>query len=60
MNFSAISPEQPIANGAGLGVPVAPDEDPYRTLDDLMVVIEALSPEWPERGAFVDSGKMLL
>ena len=56
MNFS----EQPIANGAGLGVPVAPDEDPYRTLDDLMVVIEALCPEWPERGAFVDSGKMLL
>lgn len=60
MTSSEKSPDQPLANSAGIITPAAPEEDPYRALDELMVVIEALCPEWPERGTFVDSGKMLL
>ncbi|HEY6643095.1 hypothetical protein [Povalibacter sp.] len=52
--------DQPFANDGGIQPPVAPDDDPFRTLDELMAVVEALCPVWPERGVFVDSGKMLL
>ncbi len=31
-----------------------------RALDDLMVVVEALCPVWPERPLFKDTGRMLL
>jgi hypothetical protein len=60
MNSSPRSPEQPFADDAGIEVPAAPNEDPYRALDELMAVIEVLCPVWPEREPFVDSGKMLL
>jgi hypothetical protein len=60
MSSSANSTDQPFANSAGIKVRLVQDEDPYRVLDDLMVVIEALCPVWPERGTFVDAGKMLL
>lgn len=60
MNSSRKPLDQPFANDAGATLPVVPDEDPYRTLDDLMFVVEALCPVWPERGPFIDSGKMLL
>lgn len=60
MTFSSKPADQPFANGAGIHAPVAPDEDPYRALDELMAVVEELCPQWPERGVFVDSGKMLL
>jgi hypothetical protein len=36
------------------------DEDPYRTLDDLMAAVEALCPVWPPRSGFVNGDKMLL
>jgi hypothetical protein len=52
--------DQPFANDGGIQSPAVPDDDPYRTLDELMVVVEALWPEWPERGTFADSGKMRL
>jgi hypothetical protein len=51
---------QAFANGGGITAHVVPDDDPYRTLDDLMVVVEALCPVWPERDIFLDSGKMRL
>lgn len=55
-----IGPSQPFAEHAGFGGPATLDGDPYRTLDDLMVVVEALCPVWPECQPFVASGKMLL
>lgn len=39
--------------------PVRPD-DPFQALDDLMVVIEALCPEWPERPPLTETAGMLL
>ncbi|HMN44175.1 MAG TPA: hypothetical protein PKE27_06375 [Povalibacter sp.] len=60
MKSSPTSPDQPCANGGGIEVVVPPEDDPYRALDELMAVVEALCPEWPERGVFVDGGKMLL
>lgn len=57
---SSRPPDQPLSNGAGIETPRIPEDDPYRALDELMAVIEILCPEWPERGTFVDSGKMLL
>jgi hypothetical protein len=48
-----------VADG-GIKPPIPDDPDPYRTLDDLMVVVEALCPVWPEREVFKTSGKMLL
>jgi hypothetical protein len=53
------SAEAPFAAAAGVSEPARNDEDPYRTLDDLMVVVEALCPVWPSRGCFVDGGKLL-
>lgn len=60
MTSSAKPTDQPFANGTGITRPFASEEDPYRTLDDLMAVVEALCPTWPERGVFVESGEMLL
>lgn len=60
MTSSSNSPDQPFASDAGIEVPVVPDDDPYRALDELMAVVEELCPEYPERGVFVDGGKMLL
>jgi len=34
--------------------------DPFAVLDDLMTVIEALCPSWPQRGTFASSSKFLL
>ena len=52
--------EPPFAASAGIALPVQSDDDPYRRLDDLMAVVEALCPAWPQRPCFVDGGKMLL
>lgn len=35
-------------------------DDPFKALEDLMVVVEALCPTWPTRETFQDGGKMLL
>ena len=60
MNSLPKSTEAPIAAYDGLEPPVQFDPDPYRALDDLMVVVEALCPVWRTRELFVDGGKMLL
>ncbi len=52
--------EPPFAADAGLSAPVRHEEDPYRTLDDLMAAVEALCPVWPPRTGFVNGGRMLL
>lgn len=60
MNSSDKPTDQPFAQGAGIEMSLVPENDPYRALDELMFVVEQLCPQWPERGVFVDSGKMLL
>ncbi len=60
MNSYANSTETPLAADGGLRAPACGGEDPYRTLDDLMAVVETLCPVWPQRGAFVNGGRMLL
>lgn len=40
-----------VADG-GVQMPRNPSPDPFAALDDLMVVVEALCPRWPEREGF--------
>ena len=59
MNSSKISPDVPpgapahvlFADG-GLQTVVSSDRDPFEALDDLMMVVEQLCPEWPPRPTF--------
>ena len=60
MSSFAKSVEPPLAAEAGLDAPVRREEDPYRTLDDLMAAVEALCPVWPPREGFVNGGRRLL
>lgn len=60
MNSCAKSTEPPLAASGGVNMPARDHEDPFRTLDDLMTVVEALCPLWPQRDVFLDGGKMLL
>lgn len=34
--------------------------DPFEALDDLMAVVEALCPTWPQRATFVDARQFKL
>jgi hypothetical protein len=34
--------------------------DPFQALDDLMVVVEALCPVWPQRATFTHEARNLL
>jgi len=42
----------PLSSDRGEGLPSADTRDPFEVLDDLMQVIEALCPMWPERELF--------
>lgn len=53
-------PDPPLASDSGVYASITAPDDPYRTLDDLMAVVEALCPVWPERGTFVSADGMLL
>jgi hypothetical protein len=55
-------PDAPLANDGGLAAPAgrAGIPDAYAQLNDLMVVIEALSPTWPPRAVEPDPGPFLL
>jgi hypothetical protein len=59
MNPSDPKPTPLFADGGLRNLPT-PDTDPLAALDDLMVVIEALSPTWPARGIFRADGLWLL
>jgi hypothetical protein len=48
------------AEGGLPAAPVEPTQDPFRTLDELMVVVEALCPVWPDRPTFEGSTRFLL
>ena len=60
MNSSPKAPDQPIAAGGGLPEHASTPPDPFSALDDLMVVVEALCPKWPEREPTVTTNRMLL
>jgi hypothetical protein len=59
MNPPDLAPT-PLFAAGGLRELPSPVNDPLANLDDLMVVIEALSPTWPARGIFRDDGLWLL
>lgn len=46
------SDAHPIAGEDGVVAPRPIARDPYAALDDLMVVVEALCPQWPARPLF--------
>jgi len=52
--------DQPFAAEGGMAHRPPTADDPFKALEDLMVVVEALWPTWPTRETFQDSGKMLL
>ena len=49
-----------IAAEGGVTTPIESDRDPYERLDDLMVVLEALCPGYPEREPFTGKEIFLL
>jgi len=42
----------PLSSDGGATLPPTDSRDPFEVLDDLMQVIEALCPTWPERELF--------
>jgi hypothetical protein len=55
------STSQPLVEDAGVPrEPVQTSRDPFAALDDLMCVVEALCPAWPERPTFESSRNFLL
>jgi hypothetical protein len=52
---------QPFAADGGIAhVPAATSRDPFEALDDLMTVIEALCPVWPNRAIFSSTDRFLI
>lgn len=45
MKSSPNTSDQPFVNGGGINVVIPPDDDPFRALDELMALVEALCPE---------------
>ncbi len=58
---NAPSRTQPLVDDAGLpGSPGQTSQNPFADLDDLMCVVEALCPKWPERPTFEESRIFLI
>jgi hypothetical protein len=49
---SSSSTRNPLSSDGGDSSPLTDTQDPFEVLDDLMQVIEALCPTWPERELF--------
>jgi hypothetical protein len=60
MNSFTKPADQPFAGDGGIPVEPRQEDDPYGKLDDLMAVVEALCPHWPQRSTFESAGQMLL
>jgi hypothetical protein len=59
MSSSVNSPDpdqHPLAAAGGIATAPSQVKDPFAELDDLMVVIEALCPTWPQRELFTTTG----
>jgi hypothetical protein len=41
-------------------MPERREGDPYRALDDLMAVVEALCPVWPSRDRIIEGRRILM
>jgi hypothetical protein len=52
MNSSSKSAEHFFSASGGVVAPTEGDGDPFAALDDLMVVVEAMCPTWPQRDTF--------
>lgn len=53
--------EQPFVTDGGIThVPAATSGDPFEAFDDLMTVIEALCPVWPDREIFSSTHRFLI
>lgn len=52
--------DQPFVAEGGISLPIPVPADPYAALDDLMKVVEALCPIWPERETFKEGSYWLL
>jgi hypothetical protein len=50
----------PLASEGGISESPADSRGPFEVLDDLMLVIEALCPTYPERDTFADSATFKL
>ena len=50
----------PFVTEGGISLPIPVPADPYAALDDLMKVVEALCPIWPERETFKERPYWLL
>lgn len=60
MSCFANCADAPLAAEAGLSAPPPAGEDPWRTFEEVMAVVEALCPEWPQRPTFPQDAKFLL
>lgn len=60
VSAEGLAAEAPLCAGGGLRTPAGDLYDPYEALDQLMVVVEALCPQWPERPAFPPHARFLL
>jgi hypothetical protein len=49
-----------LAAEGGVATAVSDERNPFEALDDLMHVVEALCPEWPERPPFPESAQFKL
>ena len=59
--MSSNDPEPyPLASEGGISESPADSRGPFEVLDDLMLVIEALCPTYPERDTFADSAAFKL
>ena len=45
----------PLSSDGGVNSPPPDTRDPFEALDDLMQVVEALCPTWPDRELFADT-----
>jgi len=57
---STATPEPPILIGNVPASAPSHPADPFQSLDDLMVVLEALCPRWPARPPTTDTADMRL
>jgi hypothetical protein len=49
-----------LSSTGGVSSQPADPRDPFEALDDLMQVVEALCPTWPNREVFSDAGAFIL
>jgi len=60
VNVPADSRQPFAADGGMTHVPAATSRDPFEAFDDLMTVIEALCPVWPNREIFSSNDRFLI